>query len=87
MRVFGDRLTNDEDKLFLIDVLRKSVVKSFSLNFDNVCSHLDKADSDGKLDGKVNTIDEFRGLIFSDIMTPMGALKRYYDEILDYPRL
>lgn len=47
MRVFGDRLTNDEDKIFLIDHLRKGVTKFLSLNFDNVCSHLDKPNSHG----------------------------------------
>lgn len=28
-----------------------------------------------------------RGLIWTDVMNPMGAQKRYYEEVLDYERL
>ena len=84
--MFGDRLTNDGDKLFLIDMVRKGVTKHFGLNFDNVCAHLDLPDAAGKLDGKVNTIDEFRGLIWSDVLAPMGA-KRFYEETTERDRL
>jgi len=31
----------------------------------------------------VNTIDEIRGLIWTDIMAPLGG-KRYYEEIFDF---
>ncbi len=41
------------------------------LNFDNVFAFLDKEDSYGKKDGKINTIDEIRSLIWTDIMTPV----------------
>jgi dynein heavy chain len=28
-------------------------------------------------------LDEIRGLIFTDVMTPMGAPKRFYEEVVD----
>jgi dynein heavy chain, axonemal len=67
-------------------MIRKGVTKHFGLNFDNVCAHLDLPDANGKLDGKINSIDEFRGLIWSDVLAPMGA-KRYYEEITERDRL
>ena len=37
--------------------------------------------------GKVETLDEFRGLLFGDIYTPFGIPDRPYEEILDKLRL
>ncbi|EAR85626.2 dynein heavy chain (macronuclear) [Tetrahymena thermophila SB210] len=87
-RVFGDRLINDDDRLYLLEEIRK-VVARFSMNFDNIFAHLDKPDlkNRGQKDGKVNTVEEMRGLIWTDVMNPMGAQKRYYEEVLDYDRL
>ena len=48
-------------------------------NFDNVFVHLDKInEEDGKKDGKIDSTDEIRGLMFSDILTPIGSAKRPY---------
>ena len=84
--MFADRLINDEDKIYLINHMRKTFTKFFGLNFDTVCAHLDKEIPGKGKDGKVDTIDELRGLIWTDIMTPMGG-KRVYEEMVDYPRL
>lgn len=87
-RVFSDRLVNDDDRLYLLEEVRK-VVTRFSLNFDNIFAHLDKPDPKmrGQKDGKVNTIEEMRALIWTDVMNPMGAQKRYYEEVLDRDKL
>mgnify|MGYP007043495205 CR=1 FL=1 len=59
-RVFGDRLINEEDRLFLLNQLRDHIVRNrFNLTFDNVFVHLDMI-VDGKKDGKVDTLDEIR---------------------------
>lgn len=38
-------------------------------------------------DKKVDTLDEIRGLIFTNIMSPVGAVKKVYEEILEMPKL
>jgi dynein heavy chain len=38
-------------------------------------------------DKKVDTLDEIRGLIFTNVMAPMGAMKKPYEEILELPKL
>ncbi len=72
------------------------MIKVFAINFDTAFGHLDKPDANGfkvndilliLKDNKVETIDEIRGLMWTDCMTPFGATKRVYEEILDYPRL
>lgn len=61
------------------------VVRSrFGQNFDNVFAHLDKTNEDGKKDGKIDTVDEIRGLLFTDILTPLGVQKRPYIEVLEF---
>lgn len=45
-RVFSDRLVNDDDRLYLLEEVRK-VVARMSLNFDNIFAHLDKPDAKG----------------------------------------
>jgi hypothetical protein len=42
---------------------------------------------DSNSDGKVDTIDEFRGLLFGDIYTPFGMTDREYCELLDKDKL
>ena len=81
-RVFCDRLINDDDRLLMLSFLRETVRNKYGLNFDNVFAHLDKF-RDGKKDGKVDSIDEIRGLMFTDIQTPASALRRPYEEILE----
>ncbi len=56
-------------------------------NFDNVFAHLDKTNDDGKKDGKVDSIDEIRGLLFTDILSPIGIAKKPYQEVLEFPKL
>lgn len=45
------------------------------MNFDNIFAHLDKPDmkNKGMKDGKINTVEKMRGLIWTDVMNPMGA--------------
>jgi len=42
---------------------------------------------DNNGDGKVDTIDEFRGLLFGDIYTPFGMTERVYEELSDKEKL
>ena len=83
-RVFSDRLINTDDRLLLLEEVRNSVKSKFQLNFDSVFAHLDKPDENGVKDGKVNTLDEIRGLIFSDIGQPA---KKIYEEMQDFDKL
>ena len=76
MRVLGDRLINNEDRLWMINALRDTVRGSFGSNFDQVFAHLDIDKN-----GKVETLDELRGLIFGDVFTPFGMTERPYEEI------
>lgn len=48
--------------------------------------HLDQI-KDGKKDGKVDTLDEIRQLMFTDIMVPAGVTKRFYEEVVDFTKL
>ena len=80
-RVFGDRLTDEEDKNFLLRTLRDVIKKIFGANFDNVMASLDK-----NKDGKVDTIDEIRALMFTDVFTARAA-KPFYEEVTDFQRL
>ncbi|CAD8159976.1 unnamed protein product [Paramecium pentaurelia] len=86
-RVFADRLINDDDRLLMLRSVREIMRKSFGLNFDTIFEHLDKPDVDGKKDNKIDQLDEIRGLIFTDVMTPMGAPKRFYEEVIDQAKL
>lgn len=52
------------------------------MNFDVVFAHLDKNG-----DKAVDTLDEIRNLIFTDVMTPLGMPKRPYEEIMDIHKL
>lgn len=85
--MFGDRLINDKDRNFLLEFLRQTLRSRFGLNFDNVFAHLDKATQNGQKDGKVDSLDEIRGLMFTNVMTPVGADKRPYHEIMEFSLL
>lgn len=52
MRVFSDRLVNEEDRLRLFQIAKSSVNRSWGINFDKVFEHLDK-EINGKKDGKI----------------------------------
>lgn len=55
LRVFGDRLVNEEDRLFLFNLSKELINKVWMVNFDKVFEHLDLA-VDGKKDGKVDSL-------------------------------
>jgi hypothetical protein len=55
LRVFSDRLINEEDRLNLLNIAKNTVNRVWQLNFDKVFEHLDKTIS-GKKDGKVDTL-------------------------------
>ncbi len=82
VRVFGDRLIDDQDQLWLLGCLRNTTLKTFGVQFDSLLKHLDL---DG--DGRINTLDEFRGLMFSDVMGAIGIPNKPYVEIRDYTEL
>jgi hypothetical protein len=42
MRVFSDRLVNDEDRLVLLNAVKETVKIRFGLNFDTIFAHLHK---------------------------------------------
>lgn len=76
-RVFGDRLVDEEDSLWLLSHLRENTKRIFGFNFDTIFSHLDN-----DKDGKVETLDEIRGLMFGNLLFPPGSVK-HYTEITD----
>ena len=78
MRVFGDRLINDSDRMWMLETLKDTVRAPFSASFDTTFRHLD---IDG--DGKIDKLDEIRGLLFGDLLVPYGITERPYEEILD----
>lgn len=65
LRVFSDRLVDVTDRLKFLDYIRDSTRKGFGMNFDNVFEHLIKEGNK-----ELTTLDEIRGLMFSDILTP-----------------
>jgi dynein heavy chain len=79
--VFGDRLIDDEDRLWLLNHVRDLVKKIFGFNFDNIFSYLDT-----DRNGKVETVDEIRGLLFGYLLYPVGALA-HYEPITDMQAL
>ncbi len=82
LRVFYDRLVNVEDRLKFLEEIRDTTRKIFGSNFDNVFEHL-IADGNKEL----HTLDELRGLMFTDILAPQGAPKKPYEEIRDQEKL
>lgn len=76
-RVFADRLVNNEDKKIVLDLSIKTVKTCYNMTYDKVFEHFDS-----NKDGKVNTVDEIRALMFSDLLAPPGS-KKIYEEIQD----
>lgn len=68
----------------ILTSLRENIKKHFILNFDTIFEHLDLPDKNGKTDGRVDTLDEIRRLMFTDIM---GHDKKAYEEVRDWPKL
>mmetsp|Transcript_46186 Transcript_46186/g.61134 ORF Transcript_46186/g.61134 Transcript_46186/m.61134 type:complete len:146 (-) Transcript_46186:555-992(-) len=81
-RVLGDRLIDDEGRMWMLGAISETIKVSLGANFDLLFKHLDKSGN-----GKVETFDEFRGNIFGDISTPFGIMDRPYEEILDKEKL
>lgn len=81
-RVLGDRLINDEDRMWMLGAVSENIKISLGANFDLLFKHLDKTGS-----GKIETLDEYRANIFGDIFTPFGIMERPYEEILDKEKL
>lgn len=81
-RVLGDRLVNDDDRAWMLENVSGFTKLSLGANFDLLFKHLDKSGN-----GKIETLDEFRGNVFGDIFTPFGVPDRPYEEIMDKPRL
>jgi dynein heavy chain len=78
VRILGDRLINDEDRMWMLEAVKECVRAPFSANFDTTFAHLD---NNG--DNKIDTLNEFRGLLFGDIFTAFGMPDRVYEEIKD----
>ncbi len=82
IRVLGDRLINNDDRMWMLNMIRDCVRAPFGTSFDTVFSHLDTDKN-----GKVETLDEIRGLIFGDVLTPFGMVDRPYEEVQDKEKL
>lgn len=61
--------------------LRENTKRIFGVNFDTVFSHLDN-----DKDGKVETLDEIRGLMFGTLLCLPG-MPQHYEEITDFADL
>lgn len=79
MRVFSDRLVDDDDRMVLLTATKDTVKNRFGLNFDTVFAFLDTFNADGKKDGTIDTL-EIRALMWTDVMNPPGALVKHYEE-------
>ncbi|CAJ1429265.1 unnamed protein product [Effrenium voratum] len=75
LRVFGDRLIDDNDREWMLLQLREQTKKNFQVSFDDIMAHLD-----ANKDGKVNTLDEVRTLFFGDMLSPSAVPSRPYTE-------
>lgn len=81
-RIFGDRLINNDDRMWMLNAVKDITRAPFGQSFDTVFNHLDTDKN-----GKVETLDEFRGLAFGDIFSNFGIPERPYEEILDKVKL
>ncbi|KAF4662797.1 hypothetical protein FOZ61_002166 [Perkinsus olseni] len=81
-RVFGDRLVDDKDRVWLLEQMRDVTRSHLGVGFDDVMKHLDS-----NSDGKVDTLDEVRLLFFGDLMSAPAAPKRPYTECPDFGSL
>ena len=55
MRVFSDRLVNDQDRDTILNSIKDTVKNRFGLNFDTIFAYLDVPNKDGKKDGIIDT--------------------------------
>jgi len=82
VRIFGDRLINNDDRMWMLQAVKECTRAPFGSSFDTVFSHLDNDKN-----GKVETLDEFRGLAFGDIFAKFGLPDRPYEEVIDKAKL
>ena len=76
LRVFGDRLIDDEDRRWLFEQLRETVKNVFKEPLDSVLSHLPK------IDGEL-TVTSLKNLIFGNFMDlDAVAEDKRYEEVL-----
>jgi len=68
--------------MWLIQTVKECCRVDLGQNFDSLCRHLDTDKN-----GKVETLDEYRGLLFGDIFAPYGVNDRPYMEITDKDKL
>ena len=76
MRVFYDRLTDDTDRLWLVEQLGKQVKQRFSTDINKLFSHLLTEEDQGQVG-----VPQARRLLFGDFGNPEG--KRSYEEMSD----
>ena len=81
-RVLGDRLINDDDRTWMLGAITETTKISLGANFDLLFKHLDSTGN-----GKIESLNEFRGNVFGDMFTPFGIPDRPYEEILDKEKL
>lgn len=82
VRVLGDCMTIDEDRMWILETVKDCVNDTFGGNFDSIFSHLD---NDG--DNKVSMLSEFRNLLFGDIQTTFESQNGVYEELQDMAKL
>lgn len=80
LRVFHDRLIDDEDRRWVVDCIKLMIENHFGDKFEKV---MGRFDTDG--DSNVS-LDELRHLMFGDYMIP-GADPQLYDEVTDNEKL
>ena len=80
LRVFADRLTDDEDRNWFFNLIKTLTEKHFKDKFAKVFARLD-ANKNGDVDP-----GELRRLMFGDFMVP-GADPKIYAEIIEYEKL
>ena len=76
LRVFYDRLTDDKDRQWLIDLMKDLLKKNFGFEISKLMEHLLTEDDQG-----VVGIPVIRRLLFGDFGNPEG--KRVYSEMRD----
>jgi dynein heavy chain len=60
-------LTNNNDSLALLNMIIKTTKTRFAANFDKLFEHLDLPDANGNKDGKVDTLNEMKNLLWTDV--------------------
>lgn len=84
MRVFGDRLTNDDDRSWFSTMLSEKVTSYFeNISFEvDICGHTPTTTETDENNAKV----ENKPLLFGNYMTP-GALVNVYQHVNDFEKL